>query len=70
MLNIVFSSLPCLPCSIQLRYGYIWSALVGRRVGTVQELELYDDEVIIEVGGFIDTEILAGNGAVPWSNVP
>lgn len=68
--NSVCSSLPCLSCSLQVRYGYIWSALVGRRVGSAQELDLYENEAIVQVGGFIDTEIPVGHGIVPFSNVP
>nr|XP_046256713.1 zymogen granule membrane protein 16-like [Scatophagus argus] len=36
---------------IQLRYEYIWSALVGRQYATVHEMELYPNEAIVQVSG-------------------
>ncbi|KAI3360795.1 hypothetical protein L3Q82_013028 [Scortum barcoo] len=36
---------------IQLRYDSIWSAKVGREHGTAQELNLFDEEVIIQIAG-------------------
>ncbi|XP_051262458.1 zymogen granule membrane protein 16-like [Dicentrarchus labrax] len=36
---------------IQLRYDYIWSARVGRTYGTVNELKLFDEEVIVQISG-------------------
>lgn len=35
--------------SIQLRFGAIWSSLIGRKLGTAQQLELEDDEHIVQV---------------------
>lgn len=45
-----FTPLLCLACSIQLRFGYIWSKVAGRATGTRHEIELYPDERIIQVG--------------------
>lgn len=36
---------------IQVRYGQIWSPLVGSQSGDVKEFELFDDEAIIQVSG-------------------
>lgn len=36
---------------IQLRYGFIWSKVVGRIIGSPIEMELLDDERIIQVSG-------------------
>lgn len=36
----------------------------------MQELDLYENEVIVQVSGFSDTEMLIGDGIVPWSNMP
>lgn len=38
---------------IQLRYGHIWTPVVGRVYGGVHELLLYDDEGISQVRDFI-----------------
>ncbi|XP_027142960.1 zymogen granule membrane protein 16 isoform X3 [Larimichthys crocea] len=35
----------------QFRYGFIWSQLAGFRQGTVQEIELFDGEAIIQISG-------------------
>lgn len=40
-------------CSIQLRYGFIWSAMVGRAIGSPMEMELLDNERIIQVSGAV-----------------
>lgn len=46
-----FAFVLCPSCSIQLRYGYIWSTRVGGTVGSPIEMELFDDEHIIQVSG-------------------
>lgn len=45
-------------CSIQLRYGFIWSTMVGRTVGSPIEMELSGDERIIQVSGVCGTVVL------------
>lgn len=46
-----FSHSPNLSCSIQLRFGYIWSKVVGRTRGMMHQMELFVDEHIIQVCG-------------------
>ncbi|AWO96957.1 putative zymogen granule membrane protein 16-like isoform 3 [Scophthalmus maximus] len=36
---------------IHLRYDYIWSKMIGRTYGTVNELRLFDGERIVQVSG-------------------
>ncbi|CAJ1083205.1 hypothetical protein INR49_027424%2C partial [Xyrichtys novacula] len=36
---------------IQFRYDYIWSPVVGRQSGDLQELELHEGETIIQISG-------------------
>ncbi|XP_077599096.1 zymogen granule membrane protein 16-like [Stigmatopora nigra] len=36
---------------IQLRYGYMWSEMAGYARGNVQEMLLYENEVIVQVAG-------------------
>ncbi|KAM7382573.1 hypothetical protein PAMP_002299 [Pampus punctatissimus] len=36
---------------IQLRYDYIWSPVLGRNLGTTNEIVLFDEEVIVQVSG-------------------
>ncbi|KAM7420346.1 hypothetical protein PAMA_014862 [Pampus argenteus] len=36
---------------IQLRYDYIWSEVLGRSVGTTNEIVLFDEEAIVQVSG-------------------
>lgn len=50
---------------MQLRYEYSWSALIGRRYGPMHELDLFDNEVIVQVSGFINTKILVDYGITP-----
>lgn len=45
-------------CSIQLRYGFIWSKRVGRAVGSPMEMELLDNERIIQVSGVSGAVVL------------
>lgn len=49
----LWSSPLLVACSLQLRYDSIWSALVGRERGTVQEIELFEGEFIVQVRDFI-----------------
>ncbi|XP_024120321.1 zymogen granule membrane protein 16-like [Oryzias melastigma] len=37
--------------SIQFRYGAVWSDVAGNMYGTLQEIELWDGESIVEVSG-------------------
>lgn len=46
-----FAFVLCPSCSIQLRYGFLWSTMVGRAVGSPMEMELLEDERIIQVSG-------------------
>ncbi|XP_071781570.1 zymogen granule membrane protein 16-like [Centroberyx gerrardi] len=36
---------------IQLRYGYIWSELLGRQHGEELQIDLHDGEAIIQISG-------------------
>ncbi|XP_019946805.2 zymogen granule membrane protein 16 [Paralichthys olivaceus] len=36
---------------IQLRYDYIWSKVLGRVYGTVNEMPLFDGEAIVQLSG-------------------
>ncbi|XP_077405872.1 zymogen granule membrane protein 16-like [Vanacampus margaritifer] len=36
---------------IQFRYGYTWSPVIGLAVGAPKEIELFKDEVIIQISG-------------------
>ncbi|KAG7225430.1 hypothetical protein INR49_027424, partial [Caranx melampygus] len=40
--------------SIQFRYGFIWSPVVGYRYGQPQEMEMFDGEAIIQISGKYD----------------
>lgn len=56
-----FASVLSPSCSIQLRYGFIWSKVVGNIHGrTMVEMELFDDERLTQVSGVSDTCKLQG----------
>lgn len=56
-----FASVLSPPCSIQLRYGYIWSKVIGYTHGrNLVEMELFDDERLTQVSGVSDTCKLQG----------
>ena len=58
MLHIAYPLRPFFISSIQLRYDYIWTPVLGRKVGDANELDLFDGEVIVQVRDWNDTEIL------------
>ncbi|XP_028285539.1 zymogen granule membrane protein 16-like [Parambassis ranga] len=50
---------------IQLRYGAIWSPVVGSQSGEVIEMQLFDDEAIVQISGkyahYIQSLVFATN---------
>nr|XP_057903650.1 zymogen granule membrane protein 16-like [Doryrhamphus excisus] len=42
---------------LQLRYGHIWSPVVGSQSGRVKDFELYDGEAIIQISGKVTSFI-------------
>lgn len=56
ILNGLFFAFVSSPsCSIQLRFGYIWSSVAGKTHGAMTEIELFDDERITQVSGVTGT---------------
>ena len=51
--------------SIQLRYGFTWSPVVGYIGNDVHEIELFDDEFIVQISGkfahYIQTLMIVTN---------
>lgn len=50
-----FAFVSSLSCSIQLRFGYIWSTVAGKALGEMTEMQLFDNERIIQVSDVSDT---------------
>ncbi|XP_028327086.1 zymogen granule membrane protein 16-like [Gouania willdenowi] len=42
----------------QLRYENIWCAIVGKKVGSTQEMELHDGETIVQLSGKYHTNYI------------
>lgn len=56
-----FASVLSPSCSIQLRYGFIWSKVIGNTRGrSMVEMELFDNERLTQVSGVSDTCKLQG----------